>query len=246
MKPVNQIIWSETAPYPWFRITFGGENDKVKNEADNDTTSETFPVVIGKNDEPPESPVFEIGFIIEKEDGTFIGNSGSRVIYFDGNYSYKPVFDLFDLRTQLDSINLLNITSAQISHAPFENHLNDELFKATVASTTSVYNSIIAAYNEKKIKAVDAALKKIDNLIKSSKNPYFQNIQSVNEYYQKLEAYKGQVEQYQQMQKSDNYSQRDCFSLENAIIRPTAKDLNKLENDVHEYLKYPENLRNHI
>jgi hypothetical protein len=42
----------------------------------NKTTSPTFPVILGKNDEPPESPEFEIGFLVEKEVRTFLGGSG--------------------------------------------------------------------------------------------------------------------------------------------------------------------------
>lgn len=239
MEPVKEINWSETAPYPWFRIAFGGENDndKFTNKANNDTSSETFPVVIGKNDEPPESPEFEIGFIIEKEDGTFVGNSGSRVVYFYGSYAYKPFLDLFDIRTELDSVNLLNITNAQVKHAPTEPDDDEVLIQTTVASTTRVYDSTIAAYNEKKMKAIDAALKKIDKLIKTSKNPYFQNIQAVNEYYRTLESYKGQVKQYHEMQKANRYSQGDCYTLERSIIRPMVQDLNRIEGDVHQYLK---------
>ena len=118
MKPLNPINWSETAPNPWFKITFARENDKVTNKADNSTDAETFPVVIGKNDEPPESSEFEIGFQITREDGTVIGDSGNHVYYFYGDYSYKPFLDLFDIHTQLDSINLLQITNAQIKYAP--------------------------------------------------------------------------------------------------------------------------------
>ncbi len=232
MNTENKIDWAKTAPYPWFRVTFAGENDTVKNKPENETSAETFPVVIGKNDEPPESPVFEIGFIIEKEDGSFVGSSGSLVKYFYGDYLYKPFFDLFDIRTQLDSINLLNITNAQIKHAPDRNDSNNDLIHTTVSSTTGVYDNTIDAYNMKKMKAIDAALKKIDKLIKTSKNPYFQNIQTVNEYYKKLELYKGQVEAY-----NPSLMDIDCFRLEVGIIRPMAQELNELENDVHKYLK---------
>jgi len=237
MKPVKEIIWSETAPYPWFRITFGRENDKVTNKADNDTSAATFPVVIGKNDEPPESPEFEIGFIIEKEDGTFIGNSGSRVVYLFGSYTYKPLLELFDIHTQLDSVNLLNITNTQIKYAPTEPGDEEELVQTSVAATTLVYDSTIDAYNRKKLKAIDTALKAIDKLIKESKNPWFQHIQTVNEYYLKLEEYKGQVEQYNRMQNSAFSTQGDCYTMENFIIRKTALKLNELEKQIHKYLR---------
>jgi hypothetical protein len=87
------------------------------------------------------------------------------------------------------------------------------------------------------MKAVNAALKEIGNLIKSSRNPYFQNIQAVNDYYEKLEQYKGQTEQYQKMQKSAFSHTGDCYTMENSIIRPMANELNKIENDIHQYLK---------
>ncbi len=236
MEPTARINWSETAPYPWFRITFAGQDDDFKNEADNGTSAETFPVVIRNNDEPPESPVFEIGFLIEKEDGTFIGSSGCAVRYFYGTYSYKPVLDLFDLRTQLDSVNLLNITSAQMKLAPADDGASDELSEAAIASTSRVYDDTITAYNEKKMKAVEAALKEIDKLIQTSSNPYFQNIQAVNEYYRKLEEYQRHVHEYQEMRKSNTCSPGDCFTMENTILRPLVRDLNHLERDVNKYL----------
>jgi hypothetical protein len=66
MKPSLPIDWSKTPPYPWFRVTFARENDKVMKKSDNNTDAETFPVVIGKDDEPQESPEYEIGFLIKK------------------------------------------------------------------------------------------------------------------------------------------------------------------------------------
>ena len=59
MRPSKPINWSEKAPYPWFRLAFERENDCVTGKCDNTTDTETFPVVLGKNDEPPESPEFE-------------------------------------------------------------------------------------------------------------------------------------------------------------------------------------------
>ena len=56
MKPSKPINWSQTAPYPWFRVTFARETDKITNKSDNNTDAPTFPVVVGKNDEPQESP----------------------------------------------------------------------------------------------------------------------------------------------------------------------------------------------
>lgn len=237
MKPSSEINWSKAAPYPWFRITFAGEHDTVKNEADNETSAETFPVVIRNDDEPPESPIYEIGFLMEKEDGTLIGGSGRLVRYFCGIYTYKPILDMFDIRTQLDSVNLLNITSAQISLAPAENDGTfDESSEASAASTSRVYDDTITAYNEKKMKAVERALKEIEKLIERSRNPYFQNIQAVNEYYRKLEEYQRYVQDYQTMRQSNNYRPSDCFTMENTLIRPLVKDLNRLERDVHRYL----------
>lgn len=43
MKPSKPINWPETAPYPWFRLTFSREEEK----SDTTTDAETFPVVIG-------------------------------------------------------------------------------------------------------------------------------------------------------------------------------------------------------
>jgi hypothetical protein len=237
MKPVKEIDWLKTAPYPYFRITFAGEKDTIKNKSDNSTTSPTFPVIIGKNDETPESPEFEIGFLIEKEDGTFLGGSGPTVSYFTGQHSYAPILNLFDIHTQLASVNLLNITNAQIKYSLEDDDTDEIILQASVASTTSVYDATISAYNEKKMKAVNAALKEIGILIKSSRNPYFQNIQAVNDYYEKLEQYKGQTEQYQKMQKSAFSHTGDCYAMENSIIRPMAIKLNKIENDIHQYLK---------
>jgi uncharacterized protein YdcH (DUF465 family) len=137
----------------------------------------------------------------------------------------------------LDSVNLLNITNAQIKYAPTEPNDDEDLIQTTVASTTQVYDSTIEAYNRKKLKAIDNALKAIDKLIKESKNPWFQHIQAVNEYYQKLEEYKGQVEQYNKMQNSSFATQGDCYTMENALVRPLAKELNKLEDEIHQYLK---------
>ena len=237
MQPSRPINWSETAPYPWFRVTFARETDKVTTKSDNSTDAETFPVVIDKNDEPAESPEFEIGFLITKEDGTVLGNQQQLVSHFYGVFSYTPFLDLFDIHTQLDSVNLLNITNAQIKYAPTEPNDDEDLIQTTVASTTQVYDSTIEAYNRKKLKAIDNALKAIDKLIKESKNPWFQHIQAVNEYYQKLEEYKGQVEQYNKMQNSSFATQGDCYTMENALVRPLAKELNKLEDEIHQYLK---------
>jgi len=237
MKPSRPINWSETAPYPWFRLTFARETDKVTVKSDNSTDAETFPVVIGKNDEPAEEPRFEIGFLITKEDGTVIGNQQQLVSHFYGVYSYRPFLDLFDIHTQLDSVNLLNITNAQIKYAPTEPDDDEELVQSAVASTTQVYDSTIDAYNRKKLKAIDKALKAIDKLIRESKNPWFQHIQAVNEYYRKLEEYRGLVEQYNKMQNSSFSTQGDCYTLENAMIRPLVQELNRLEEDIHQYLK---------
>jgi len=237
MKPSKPINWSQTAPYPWFRVTFAREADKITNKSDNNTDAPTFPVVVGKNDEPQESPEFEIGFLMTKEDGTKIGDSRHLVSYFYGEYSYKPFFDLFDIHTQLDSVNLLNITNTQIKYAPTEPDDSEELIQSAVASTTHVYDSTIDSYNKKKLKAIDNALKTIDKLIKESKNPWFQHIQAVNEYYRKLEEYKGQVEQYNRMQNSSFYTQGDCYSMENNLIRKTANKLNELEDQIHKYLR---------
>lgn len=237
MKPGAEINWSKTAPNPWFRITFARESDKVGNRSDNDTNAETFPVVIGKNDEPQESPEFEIGFAIEKADGTVLGTSGFVVSYLHGEYSYQPFLVLFDAHTQLDSITLLNITNAQVKYAAGGEDANDELTRAAAVSTTRAYDATVTAYNQKKMKAVQAALAKVDKLIRTSRNPYFQNIQTVNDYYRKLEEYKGHIQQYQEMHGSELYGPSDCYTLEKAVIRPLAQELNDLERDVYDYLQ---------
>lgn len=237
MKPSKPIDWSETAPYPYFRVTFARECDNVTNKSDNNTDAETFPVVVGKSDEPQESPEYEIGFLITKEDGTKVGDNEQLVSYFYGEYSYKPFFDLFDIHTQLDSINLLNITNAQIKYAPPKAGDDEELTESVVASTTYVYNSTISAYNSKKLREIDRALKEIDKLIKASKNPWFQHIKAVNEYYEKLERYKVLVEDYNRLQNSSFATESDCFAMEHTMILPLAEELNRLEKEIHEYLK---------
>ncbi len=237
MRPSKPINWSEKAPYPWFRLAFAGENDCVTGKCDNTTDTETFPVVLGKNDEPPESPEFEIGFLMTKEDGTPIGNQEELVSYLYGEYSYQPFLELFDIHTQLDSINLLNITNAQIKYEAPESDLEEKLIQPEPASATWVYDSSNKAYNESKLKAINNALKTIDRLIKESKNPWFQHIQAVNEYYRDLDIYKGHVEQYNRMINSSSYSSNDYFAYENSIIRPMTQALNKLEKDIHQYLK---------
>jgi len=237
MNPSKPINWSEKAPYPWFRLAFARENDCITGKCDNSTDQETFPVVFGKNDEPPESPEFEIGFLITKEDGTPIGNQEELVSYLYGDYSYKPFLDLFDIHTQLDSINLLNITNAHIKYASSESEDKERLFTPEPASATWVYDSLNKAYNESKLKAINNALKAIDKLIKESKNPWFQHIQTVNEYYRDLDIYKSHVEQYNRMINSPSCSPNDCFAYENSIIRPKAQALIKLEKDIHQYLK---------
>jgi hypothetical protein len=237
MRPSKPINWSEKAPYPWFRLAFARENDCVTGKCDNTTDTETFPVVLGKNDEPPESPEFEIGFLMTKEDGTPIGNQEELVSYLYGEYSYQPFLELFDIHTQLDSINLLNITNAQIKYEAPESYLEEKLIQPEPASATWVYDSSNKAYNERKLKAINNALKAIDRLIKESKNPWFQHIQAVNEYYRDLDIYKGHVEQYNRMINSPSYSPNDCFAYKNSVIRPMAQALNKLEKDIHQYLK---------
>jgi hypothetical protein len=237
MRPSKPINWSEKAPYPWFRLAFARENDCVTGKCDNTTDDQTFPVVLGKNDEPPESPEFEIGFMITKEDGTPIGNQEELVSYLYGEYSYQPFLELFDIHTQLDSINLLNITNAQIKYEVPESGLEEKLVPPEPASATWVYDSSNKAYNESKLKAINNALKAIDKLIKESKNPWFQHIQAVNEYYRDLDIYKGHVEQYNRMINSPSYSPNDCFAYEHSIIRPMAQALVSLEKDIHQYLK---------
>ena len=237
MKPSAPINWSHTPPYPWFRVTFARENDKVINKSDNDTDAENFPVVIGKNDEPQESPEYEIGFLITKDDGTPIGNQRELVTHFYGRYSYQPFIDLFDIHTQLDSVNLLNITNSQMKYASVGRGDDEQMTQAVVSSTTQVYDATIEAYNRKKLNAINNALKAIDKLIKESRNPWFQNIQAVNEYYQKLELYLEHVQQYNQMQNSCFATQSECFEMEHGLLRPMATELNKLEDNIHEYLK---------
>lgn len=129
-----------------------------------------------------------------KEDGTPIGNQRELVSCFYGEYSYKPFLDLFDIHTQLDSINLLNITNAQIKYAAIEPDEKENLVHPEPASATWVYDSAIEAYNEKKLKAINKALKAIDKLIRESRNPWFQHIQAVNDYYLLLDIYKVYVE----------------------------------------------------
>jgi hypothetical protein len=238
MKPCEEIKWDKVAPYPYFRITFARENDIVTNRSDNATDAPTFPVVIGKNDEPPESPMFEIGFMITKaSDGSIVGSSEFVVSHFYGEYSYRPFLKMFDIRTQLDSVNLLKITNAQFTNALGDETIPKELFHAAVASTTASYQGSIAEYNDRKLKTVKAALKEIENLIKSSNNPYFQNIKAVNEYYELLEQYQGQVEQYQKMRNTQVSTQGDCYAMENGILLPMVQKLNKLEETIHQYLK---------
>jgi len=236
VKPRHPIEWEKTPPFPWFYIAFAGENDKMTNSSEVAPETEKFPIVVGKNEESGEGDKFEIGFVVKKEDGSVLGSTEKWPSLFTGLYSYDTPLELFDLRTQLDSVNLLNVTNYQIKYAPFDGEDIDDLYQATVRSTTTVYDDTIISYNEKKMKAVDAALKKIEKLISSSKNPYFQNIKAVNDYYKKLELYKGEVAQYHHMQKSNIYTQGDCYRLENALIRPLVKELNKLESDVHDYL----------
>ncbi len=237
MKPSKPINWSQTPPYPWFRVTFSRESDKVINKSDNDTDAETFPVVIGKDDEPKESPEYEIGFLITKDDGTPIGNQRELVTHFYGRYSYQPFIDLFDIHTQLDSVNLLNITNAQMKYVSVETGDDEPLTKAAVSSTTQVYDATIEAYNKKKLNAINGALKAIDKLIKKSDNPWFQHIQAVNEYYKKLEIYLEHVQRYNEMRKSYSKISSECFTMESGSLRPMAQELNKLEIEIHDYLQ---------
>ena len=237
MKPVKEINWKDTPPYPWFNVVFtSSPDDKPNNNPQINSSVPIFPVVIGKNDEPYDDGKYEIGFMIEKEDGTFIGGTSNEVSFFYGEHSYRPFLDLFDIRTQLDSINLLNMTASQIDTVQDEKILPD--VEPMVSSTTKVYASTITAYNEKKMKGIDAALKKIDKLIKSSKNPYFQNIQAVNDYYSMLDDYKGRIKEYEEIsQKKNIYSDEDTLRFERVIIRPLVDRLSDLEDTIYKYLK---------
>ena len=235
MKPAKEIDWLKTAPYPYFRIAFAGDEHRVANKSDNATASPTFHVVVGKTDEPQASPEYEIGFMIEKDDGTFLGGSGPAVSYLYGRHSYRPILNLFDIRTKLDSVNLLNITHAQMQRVDPVIGPEAIPMQAAAASSTAVYAASITAYNEKKMKGIDAALKEIEKLIKTSNNPYFQNIQAVNDYYATLDQYKAATEEYKKMQTKDGPGTLNTMVQEK--ILPLAKKLGTLEDEVHQYLQ---------
>lgn len=227
MKPTKEVDWKAGAFFPYFYITFSGENDKVINSSKPVSAGTFFPVIVGTNSEENEGDQFEIGFIIKK-DGAIMGTSGKTASLFQGEYTHGIACDLFNSRTSLDAAALANITPVLGSAG------KDADRSFAVASSTHVD---LSATNRAYMKAVEQALKKIDQLVKSSKNPYFQNVEAVNEYYREIERYKRQLEEYTELKENPDTHWNDLRAMEQSILLPLAQRLNELEEKITGYLK---------
>ncbi|MDG5815205.1 hypothetical protein QA601_08950 [Chitinispirillales bacterium ANBcel5] len=229
MKPQKPVDWAQTPLYPFFLITFCNESDTVLNRADNDTKAPTFPVVIGTKTEPSADGKFQIGFILENQDGTYLGSSHSAVSYFLGEYSYEQLLQMLHTRTELNDLNLLHCTTLL-------NGMSDWESFAPPARTYD-HSSSLTAVIERETKTVEQALEKIEHLVKTSNNPYFQHIRAVNEYYEVLANYKDAIRYLEQMESAQSENWDQIVTYINTFIMPYVNRLDELEKAIAQYLK---------
>lgn len=232
MQRRNEIDWVKASGYPWFFVAFAGENDSITNSSQVAEGTPLFEVVVGKNDESSEGDEFEIGFVLRKEDGSVLGTSGRTMSRFRGEYSYDVPLIMFDTGTRLHDISLSMVSTDLFNLAG-----ND----ANASDVSYVHSASQTAFREKNFEAVEKALKTIENLVKTSKNPWFQHIEAVNQYYQKLEMYKSQLSAYNEALKNNKNEYYARAPQRETELKQRADELKELEEQIHQYLSsgYP-------
>lgn len=235
MKPVAEPDWKSCALFPYFHISFAAENYSIQNSAKDTAKTASFPVVVGLVKEENEGTEFEIGFVIKKG-GAVIGSSGKTASLFDGEYTTHLPLSCFNIRTNVESVGLACATY-NLGRFDRSDFLTDEEHRVNEASSTRVYSSTATAQSEKNLKVIESMLKRIDHLVTTSNNPYFQNIEAVKEYYKTLELYRSQMSSFHQLKSDKNANSNDIDTMARGILQPLAQTLNALEEKITGYLK---------